>query len=158
MQRPGEGLATRDRGSFLLSRFCRHASGVNHSFRRFLPLGLQGFRSFAGCEAASKLEGGRSTCDPVAVALRGDMSHGRGLLVRFAKTRARRSRSPSLSRPEHLSGIGAGGGSKWQDFLTANADKLAAGESVSLFGFDHPDQETLCSEETAREALICMGP
>mmetsp|Transcript_4527 Transcript_4527/g.10571 ORF Transcript_4527/g.10571 Transcript_4527/m.10571 type:complete len:325 (+) Transcript_4527:56-1030(+) len=29
----------------------------------------------------------------------------------------------------------------FQDFLTANADKLAAGESVSLFGFDHPDQE-----------------
>ncbi|CAE7864710.1 Haao [Symbiodinium sp. KB8] len=29
----------------------------------------------------------------------------------------------------------------FQDFLTANAEKLAAGESVSLFGFDHPDQE-----------------
>jgi hypothetical protein len=30
-----------------------------------------------------------------------------------------------------------------QDFLKANAEKLAAGESINLLGFDHPDKDRM---------------
>ena len=77
--------------------------------------------------------------------------------LRFVKTRTLRSQTPSLSRhADHLFRVLKGESVGRQDFLTVNADKLAAGESVNLFGFDHPDQAHTSKSQGTR--VVCKRP
>ena len=91
--------------------------------------GLQGLGGQGGCPKG--VQRGGST-GAVCIEIQRDR-------MRCTKRRRLRFQSHSPSRS-----LSASRNSKSsQDFLTANAEKLAAGESVSLLGLDHPDKATL---------------